>query len=531
MQPSNFVKIKDPIYGYIEIEEDDDVKTIINSVLFHRLENVIQTSYSSVYPSSVHNRFIHSIGVYYLGSLAIKGIEKNCDDKIKKEIEEYKRTFKLACLLHDLGHSPFSHTGEVYYDYVKETPWDRLMKELSDEEFDNDGNNLGKHPGAAHERMSALESIIAFKSYIQEKQRSFFVRCIIGLKYKNKTDIRNCFIELLNSSTIDVDKLDYLIRDRYFTGFKSVSIDYERLLGSVCIVKNNDDEYILGFTKTGLSTLESVILAHDMERKWIQGHPVIQYECFLLDSIIYKIVKKYKEQNIELFSLEALTEKGVTCGDGKVVRLLSDADILFTAKNELYDSNAVQEYFNRDKRKRSLWKTEAEYRFFVETKLSEEETEKLGSVIDSLQKEIDTYREKCEEMPLINDDFLKHLEEEIQKSKAIDHSLRKNTRTKQKILKLVKEIKNFSETNNFKFDYCLRTCKQFSSSFNKDALRKTKIFFDSNKIVKLEKVINLFEQEKPKESFFYFYVNPEDHLNFDTAGFVKVLREFVGNEC
>ncbi|WP_407457121.1 HD domain-containing protein [Fibrobacter sp.] len=354
MQPSNFVKIKDPIYGYIEIEEDDDVKTIINSVLFHRLENVIQTSYSSVYPSSVHNRFIHSIGVYYLGSLAIKGIEKNCDDKIKKEIEEYKRTFKLACLLHDLGHSPFSHTGEVYYDYVKETPWDRLMKELSDEEFDNDGNNLGKHPGAAHERMSALESIIAFKSYIQEKQRSFFVRCIIGLKYKNKTDIRNCFIELLNSSTIDVDKLDYLIRDRYFTGFKSVSIDYERLLGSVCIVKNNDDEYILGFTKTGLSTLESVILAHDMERKWIQGHPVIQYECFLLDSIIYKIVKKYKEQNIELFSLEALTEKGLTCGDGKVVRLLSDADILFTAKNELYDSNAVQEYFNRDKRKRSL---------------------------------------------------------------------------------------------------------------------------------------------------------------------------------
>lgn len=528
MQPSNFVKIKDPIYGYIEIEEDNDVKTIINSALFHRLENVIQTSYSSVYPSSVHNRFIHSIGVYYLGSLAIKGIEKNCDDEIKKEIEKYKRTFKLACLLHDLGHSPFSHTGEVYYDNVKETPWDRLMKELSDEEFNNDGNNLGKHPGAAHERMSALESIIAFKSYIQEDQRSFFVRCIIGLKYKNKIDVRNCFIELLNSSTIDVDKLDYLIRDRYFTGFKSVSIDYERLLGSICIVKNDDDEYILGFTKTGLSTLESVILAHDMERKWIQGHPVIQYECFLLDSIIYKIVKKYKEHDVELFSLEALTENGLTCGDGKVIRLLSDADILFTAKNELYDSNAVQEYFNRDKRKRSLWKTEAEYRFFVETELNKKENENLSSVIDSLQKEIDTYREKCEELPLIDDNFLKHLEEEIQKSKSINTSLRKNTRTKEKILALVKKIKDFSRVNGYKFDYCLRTCKQFNSSFNKDALKEAKIFFDGNKTVDLKDVINLFEQEKPKENFFYFYVNPEDHLNFDTAGFVKVLREFVG---
>lgn len=530
MLPSNFVKIKDPIYGYIEIDEDDVVKSIINSALFHRLENVIQTSYTAVYPSSVHNRFIHSIGVYYLGSLAIEGIKKNCNEEIKDELHKYESTFKLACLLHDLGHSPFSHTGEVYYDNVKETqtPWNRLKKELADPIFNNDGAVI---PGAAHERMSALESIIYFKHYIQEDQRDFFVRCIIGLKYKNKTDIRNCFIELLNSSTIDVDKLDYLIRDRYFTGFKSVSIDYERLLGSVCIVKNDDDEYILGFTKTGLSTLESVILAHDMERKWIQGHPVIQYECFLLDSIIYKIVKKFKEQGIELFSLEALTEKGLSCGNGKVIRLLSDADILFTAKNELYDSNAVQEYFNRDKRKRSLWKTEAEYRFFVENELNKKENENLSSVIDSLQKEIDTYREKCEELPLIDDNFLKHLEEEIQKSKSINSSLRKNTRTKEKILAFVKKIKDFSRVNNCKFDYCLRTCKQFNSSFNKDALKEAKIFFDGNKTIDLKEVINLFEQEKPKENFFYFYVNPEDHLNFDTAGFVKVLREFVGKEC
>lgn len=530
MSHSNFVKIKDPIYGYIEIDEDEVVKSIINSALFHRLENVIQTSYTAVYPSSVHNRFIHSIGVYYLGSLAIEGIKKNCNEEIKNELQKYESTFKLACLLHDLGHSPFSHTGEVYYDNVKETPWDRLKKELADPDFESDGNDLGK-PGAAHERMSALESIIYFKDYIEKDKRSFFVRCIIGLKYKDKTDVRNCFIELLNSSTIDVDKLDYLIRDSYFTGFKSVTIDYERLLGSVCIVKNDEEDYILGFTKSGLSTLESVILAHDMERKWIQGHPVIQYECFLLDSIINKIVKKYKEQNIELFALEALTEKGLLCGNGKVTRLLSDTDILFTAKNELYDSNAVQEFFNRDKRKRSLWKTEAEYRFFVETKLSDEENEELSSIIDSLQKEIDTYREKCEELPLINDGFLKHLEKEIQKSKTISTTLRKGTRTKEKILCLVKKLKDFSTDNNYKFNYCLRTHKQFNSSFNKDALKKVKIFFDGNKTINLEKIINLFEQEKPKENFFYFYVNPEDHLNFDTAGFVKVLRKFVGKEC
>lgn len=531
MPPSNFVKIKDPIYGYIEIDENDVVKSIINSALFHRLENVIQTSYTAVYPSSVHNRFIHSIGVYYLGSLAIEGIKKNCSEEIKNELGEYENTFKLACLLHDLGHSPFSHTGEVYYDNVKEKPWDCLIKELDDPDFENDGNKLGKHPGAAHERMSALESIIYFKDYIEKDKRSFFARCIIGLKYKDKTDIRNCFIELLNSSTIDVDKLDYLIRDSYFTGFKSVTIDYERLLGSVCIVKNDEEDYILGFTKSGLSTLESVILAHDMERKWIQGHPIIQYECFLLDSIIYKIVKEYKDHDIELFSLDALTSKGLHCGNGKVIRFLSDADILSIAKNELYNSDAVQEFFNRDNRRKSLWKTESEYRFLVENNLGISANKKLGEIIDSLQGSIDSYREKCKELPLIDDDFLNYLEEEIEKSSSIDKSLRKDANKKKKTLSFIKKIKDFSSIHGYKFDYCLRTCKQFKSSFNKNALKEAKIIFKNNKIDDLGNVVNLFEQMKPVENFFYFYVNPKDYLNFETTRFVDVLRDFVNKEC
>ena len=528
MSARNFVKIKDPIYGYIEIADDDDVKTIINSALFHRLENIIQTSYTAVYPSSVHNRFIHSVGVYYLGTLAVDGIKKNCDEEIKNEVEKYEKTFKLACLLHDLGHSPFSHTGEVYYDDAIEKPWDLLMKELSDDEFNSDGQNLGKHPGAAHERMSALEAIIYFKDYITEDQRSFFARCIIGLKYRDKADIRNCFIELLNSSTIDVDKLDYLIRDSYFTGFKSVSIDYERLLSSFCIIKNVDEEFVLGFAKTGLSTLESVILAHDMERKWIQGHPVIQYECFLLDSIIYKIVKKYRDENgVDLFSLKSLTTEGLSLKEGRCVRLLSDSDILFAAKNELYESGAVQEFFNRDIRRRTLWKTEAEYRFFVENKFGKDEIKKFGDIIESLQKSIDSYREKCKELPLIDEGFLAYLENKIESSGKIDKTLRRDAKATQKTLNLVKRIKEFSDTRGYKFEYCLRTCKQFYSSFNKDALKKVKIVFDGNKTVDLQDVVNLFEQNEPRENFFYFYVNSEDHLKFDTSAFVKLLRDFA----
>lgn len=108
------LKIKDPIFGYILVE-DDDLYTVINSAMFHRLQDIVQTSYQSVYPSATHNRFTHSLGVYYLGQIAVKKLEKDIlNQKLckKNEVRKLTKTFVLACLMHDIGHSPFSHTGE-----------------------------------------------------------------------------------------------------------------------------------------------------------------------------------------------------------------------------------------------------------------------------------------------------------------------------------------------------------------------------------------------------------------------------------
>ena len=114
-------KIRDPIYDYIEIE--DEFLNIIDSVYFQRLRNIIQTSYTTVYPSALHNRFTHSLGVFWLGKLAFNFLIKNSENAVEgfteKEILDTKKTFMMACLCHDLGHSPFSHTGEVFYDVAK----------------------------------------------------------------------------------------------------------------------------------------------------------------------------------------------------------------------------------------------------------------------------------------------------------------------------------------------------------------------------------------------------------------------------
>lgn len=99
-------RFKDPIYGYIDIDEKI-ISNIVDTAGFQRLRNVIQTSYSPLYSSAVHNRFVHSLGVYHLGCIVAENIARNKDTFLETEgIERYLKIFELACLLHDLGHAP-----------------------------------------------------------------------------------------------------------------------------------------------------------------------------------------------------------------------------------------------------------------------------------------------------------------------------------------------------------------------------------------------------------------------------------------
>ena len=122
--------------------------------------------------------------------------------------------------------------------------------------------------------------------------------------------ILNALISLLNSSTIDVDRLDYLIRDAYVMGFNSISIDYNRLIDAITLVETKSSSegatIQLAYNKSALSVIENVIYAHDSEKKWIQNHPVIQYEVFLVQRIITDVKIDYKKRTgIDLFSLES----------------------------------------------------------------------------------------------------------------------------------------------------------------------------------------------------------------------------------
>lgn len=374
---------KDPVYGYIEIDSKL-VKDVIDTPAFQRLRRIVQTSYEPLYPSATHNRFVHSLGVYHLGNYVAEVIQKHSFGNLTRIIPEkntscYTRLldiFRIACLLHDVGHAPFSHTGEGFYvPHVENGGNEKLHKRIAD--LCGDATFLDemlrtRKIAAPHELMSVIIALTTFQScFTSDFEKTFFARAIAGYHFpKNAqcengvdTSFVNCLISLLNSSPVDVDRLDYLIRDALETGFKTVTIDYQRLLGGVRII-DYKGKCEVAFTKRAVSVLENVVYAHDAERKWVQSHPVIMYEVQLLQEAFASINTSFAhdlEYNT-IFCEDALRGDGVTLSEAPhplKVSYLCDADILFLLKN--IDNSSAKQYMDRSARYVPLWKSETEF--------------------------------------------------------------------------------------------------------------------------------------------------------------------------
>lgn len=520
MQEQEYKQFKDPIYGYVKIPANY-VNNIIDSAEFQRLRRIVQTSYSPLYSAAVHNRFIHSIGVYYLGTIAAKSVfadlEKVDSVEFDVDLKRIKEVFLLACLLHDVGHAPFSHTGEKYYldeNGGYSELHNKLTSFVNTESFKNDIPENSKS-AAPHEIMSAIVALKCFDEYFQNDfEKELFARCITGYKYSENNllnSIYNCIITLLNSKVIDVDRLDYLIRDAYFTGFETVNIDYARLLSSLTIVIENN-KASLGYNKNAISVIENVVYAHDAERKWIQTHPIVLYDMYIIQHVIDNLNKRISTSNDEkLFSLESLSLEGHTLNNSLEISLLCDDDIVHLLKKNKQDPLCM-EYFSRKDRRHPLWKSESEYKAYISLWFGVDGI--IQNNFNEALSETEKYMRKFSEGWIINDSVIAKIEQDLKnldnEGYQIDQSTKNAQRTqKEKILKVIKALKSYANGNGMDCDFVLLEASNFYSGFNKDDLSNIPIRFPKKtgkNIFCLSEVVSLLGSSKIKNNrFFYLF--------------------------
>ena len=497
--------IKDPIYGYIRIPVPIH-KGIVDKPMFQRLRYVIQAGYTALFPSSTHNRFVHSLGVYFLGRCIAKSICRKLSSEDKKRFEGWLNIFEKACLLHDVGHAPFSHTGEDFYldrtaskDCTK-TPYLQLHTDLAKAITRNKvlqrkllaeftGIELRGDAAKPHEVMSAIIGIgegldVSLKT---DEQREFFARAIYGYKYESSVggilrdegmrSFLSCLIEILNSTVIDVDKLDYLLRDSYLLGFDTVRVDYNRLVGSVSIEPNHkgSNVYQVVYGKAAVSVLENVVYARDAERKWLQGHPIVLFDAYLLREAIVSALNIHGLAINDVFCRDCLSGRGKSFSKIPTIRYLCDADILYLMKSS--GSELANLYLDRSAWYRPIWKSEFEYNsLFNGGKWTEERIKGLYAEFEDFQKYIS---DRMDGSAVMNDktitkcqtDFDEYTEL-VKKQTGIANKGRKgNLRDGKKYralhIEFLKLFQRLSKKFRIQFDFALVRGSVFKSGFLK----------------------------------------------------------------
>lgn len=533
MQKDISKKIKDPVYGYVSVPLRY-MKNIIDTSVFQRLRRVIQTSYAPLYASAIHNRFVHSIGVFHLGKIAARQLKNTVIQKgyLRSETaESYAEIYQMACLLHDVGHAPFSHTGEIFYkneNFEAEELHQRLCMLVATKSFEKD-IPIESGSAAAHEIMSAIIGINNFADFFQgDEERELFARCITGYLYSTpsiENDIKNCFISMLNSKVIDVDRLDYLIRDSYTSGFASINIDYVRLLKALTIIEEKG-RYNIAYQKSAVSVIENVVYAHDAEKKWIQNHPAVLYEAYILRHILEHLNKQLNNRKKRLFSEESLGKTGHKLNNNIKISLLCDDDIVYLSKN-IYHDELSNEFFERNKRRHPVWKSEEEYKAYIGNLSTGGELKE--TFLDCMQSFNES---KVADYPIpmvINDALIAKFEKELQEAEILK-SANRNVIAIQRQLAVCRYLRKYVTERDIPFDFIIIPTNMFNSNFSKKYLGEVKIVFGEDsqlKVCNLSRVCNLLKADSgDKDLYYLFYRRKEQNRDDDKTGRLDDIAGF-----
>lgn len=241
---TKYLDIVDPIHDFVRVYETE--LKIIDSPIFQRLRRIRQLSGAHLtYPGAQHSRFEHSLGVMHIAGQAADALnEKGLLDSDKIQ------DIRIAALLHDVGHGPFSHLFEEVL---------QSKRKISHEEI---GKKIILH--------SEIGDILS-KSGVNKK---FITKLAFG-------DRKYQFVNEIISGSLSADMMDYLQRDGYYTGAEHAKIDQQRIIRSLDVYKGK-----LALDRSALYSFESMILSRYQMFKAVYFHKTVRSaEVMMLESI------------------------------------------------------------------------------------------------------------------------------------------------------------------------------------------------------------------------------------------------------
>jgi len=246
---------------------------IVNTKVFQRLRYIRQLAFTHlVYPGAEHSRFAHSMGVMEFATkifdtLLMKDLAKKMNWSTAT-VKRNRQLLRLAALLHDTGHAPFSHASEDLLHGVKHEEISRRFI-LADPVFSLI-NEFKKGLGISAEDVASFFSAENIEPHV-------------------------VFLKEIFAGEVDADKLDYLCRDSLFTGVHYGRFDYQRLIQSLCLIEDPDDagNLVIAIEHGGLHALEAMVLARYFMFTQVYFHKIRRaYDHHLLE-FLKRYVKRY----------------------------------------------------------------------------------------------------------------------------------------------------------------------------------------------------------------------------------------------
>lgn len=314
----------DPLYGGVSVSKLE--LELINTPIFQRLRGLKQLAHVNyVFPGAEHTRFIHSIGVLHIMGLMTTHLLRRGDLEIDEVVN-----LRVAALLHDIGHYPLSHLGESAYSYCKDNVVGGGLMGIAPEQTVPPLHILSSsHSKSAHHEELGKYIIENHKEIGEILDRYEINKNEIGSIIRGKT-LNTVYSQLLHSS-LDADRLDYLLRDSYQTGVRYGLVDFEYLIRLLEVT--ND---VLVCNKKGQHVVEHFLMCRYFHYSQVIGHKTsLAFEGLLKSLYINSIIK-----NRLLFnSYKEITDN---INDDKFLNF--NDSMLYQAFYDYYKTNEDQEF-------------------------------------------------------------------------------------------------------------------------------------------------------------------------------------------